>query len=226
MGATSTGNTPAILVSDFDGTITKYDFYDLVCREYPEVLEGKHWQHYEEGRITHFEALRRIFAAIRVPEEQLLAIVNRMEIDPSFNAAVARLRSCGWRVVIASAGCRWYVGRLLADAGVDLEVHANPGFFSADKGLVLSVPRESPYYCADLGINKAAVVRAALHHVETVAFAGDGRPDLAPALLVPAERRFAKSWLARKLREIGEGFRPFETWSQIVEALVQECGRC
>jgi 2-hydroxy-3-keto-5-methylthiopentenyl-1-phosphate phosphatase len=28
-----------LLVTDFDGTITRFDFYDLVSREYPEIAQ-------------------------------------------------------------------------------------------------------------------------------------------------------------------------------------------
>jgi 2-hydroxy-3-keto-5-methylthiopentenyl-1-phosphate phosphatase len=53
-----------------------------------------------------------------------------------------------------------------------------------------------------------------------VAFAGDGRPDLASALLIASKRRFARSWLAQKLREINEEFQPFDTWGNIAETLI------
>jgi 2-hydroxy-3-keto-5-methylthiopentenyl-1-phosphate phosphatase len=75
-----------------------------------------------------------------------------------------------------------------------------------------------------LGVNKLAIVRDALDRSEKVAFAGDGRPDLAPALLVPPGRRFAKSWLAKKLTELGEGFHPFERWSEVARKLGEQEG--
>lgn len=84
----------------------------------------------------------------------------------------------------------------------------------------MRLPEPSPFFSPDLGVNKAAVVREALRVSPCVAFAGDGRPDLAPALLVPPQRRFAKSWLAKKLHEIGEGFQPFDSWSDIPSLLM------
>ena len=211
-----------ILVSDFDGTMTRYDFYDLVCQAFPEILAAGHWQHYEAGEITHFEALRRIFAEIRAPEARLLEILRQMEIDPKLAEDVAGLRKKGWDVVVTSAGCDWYIKRFLKDKGAGLTVYSNPGEFSPEKGLELRLPTGSPFFSPDLGINKVAVVRDALERSPHVAFAGDGRPDLAPALLVPPERRFAKSWLATKLREINEGFQPFEQWSEVAARLMSE----
>jgi 2-hydroxy-3-keto-5-methylthiopentenyl-1-phosphate phosphatase len=63
------------------------------------------------------------------------------------------------------------------------------------------------------------IVRDALKRSERVAFAGDGRPDLEPALLVKPELRFARGWLADAFGERGEKFHPFERWSQIADRL-------
>lgn len=209
-----------IPVSDFDGTITRHDFYDLVSREYPEI-GGDFWQRYEAGELSHFEALRRIFAGIRAPEERILGIVRAMRIEPRLAEAVALLERHGWRIIVASAGCDWYIRQLLMDAGVSMEVHANPGEYSPAKGLEMGLPEPSPVFSAELGINKVAVVREALRVWGRVAFAGDDRPDLAPALLVRPELHFARKWLARKLIEIGEGFQPFESWWEIAETLTK-----
>lgn len=207
-----------ILVSDFDGTITRLDFYDLVCQAYP-CIAGTHWQDYESGKITHFEALKNIFSGIRAPESSMLEIIRKMDIDPKLPDAVSLLQSNGWSVVVASAGCAWYINRLLSSSGVDIAVHANPGVFFPGEGLQMQLPPESALFSRELGVNKVAVVREALRRCANVAFAGDGRPDLAPALLVPPRRRFAKSWLAKKLHEIGEEFRPFERWSEVAGML-------
>jgi 2,3-diketo-5-methylthio-1-phosphopentane phosphatase len=211
----------SILISDFDGTMTRFDFYDLVCREFPNIA-GDFWPQYERGELTHFEALRLIFAGIRAPEAKLLSIIETMQLDPQLPQAIAQLAKHGWGIAVASAGCDWYIKRLLAAQGVAITVHANPGEFFPDQGLVMRLPPPSPFFSAELGVNKVAVVREALKDFDRVAFAGDGRPDLAPALLVPAKRRFAKSWLAKKLHEIGEDFQPFEDWHEVPAMLIKE----
>ncbi len=216
----------SILVSDFDGTITRYDFYDLICRRYPEILAAGHWERYEVGEITHFEALRRIFAEIRTDEKVLNDIMREMEVCPRLAESVGALRARGWVVWVASAGCDWYIQRILHGAGVDVPVHANPGRFDPERGLLMELPVASVFCSHDLGINKVAVVRDALARVPRVAFAGDGRPDLPAALLVDPRRRFARNWLAVKLREIGEDFQPFERWSEVADALIAEDERC
>ena len=211
-----------LLVSDFDGTMTKYDFFDLARRDLPSAADHDFWQDYVAGKITHFEALAGIFASIRTDGPTIEALVDRMELDPDLPDAIARLRAAGWEIIVASAGCDWYIRRLLAKAGVQLEVHANPGVFDPATGLLLSLPVASPYFKRETGIDKPAIVRAALARDPNAVFAGDGRPDLAPSNLVAPAHRFATGWLAQHLKKNGEEFRPFETWSQIAATLLEE----
>lgn len=210
-----------VLVSDFDGTMTRHDFYKLAIESLLPPDTPDYWAEYRAGRITHFEALRRYFAAIRAGEAEVLAVVGRMELDPELPAAVDALRQAGWAVVVTSAGCGWYIHRLLAAAGVEVEVHANPGRFEPGKGLVMEMPAGSPYLSANLGVDKTAVVRRFLADGRTVAFAGDGFPDAEPARLVPGDLRFARGDLADVLRRERLPFHPFESWSEIARALLR-----
>jgi 2,3-diketo-5-methylthio-1-phosphopentane phosphatase len=210
-----------VLVSDFDGTMTRHDFYKLAVERLlpPDVPD--HWAAYRDGAITHFEALRSYFAAIRASEDEVMAVVNAMELDPDLPAAVASLRRVGWGVVVTSAGCDWYIRKLLAAAGVEVEVHANPGRFQVGEGLLMEMPTGSPFWSATLGVDKAGVVRGYLGQGRTVGFAGDGFPDAEAARLVPARLRFARADLASVLRDEGLSFQEFTTWSDIAGALLQ-----
>ena len=215
-----TPNSAAILVSDFDGTMTRHDFYKLVIESLLPPGTPNYWAQYRAGTITHFEALRRYFASIRASEADVLAVVERMELDPALPAAVSDLHKAGWRVIIASAGCDWYIRRLLSAVGVEVEVHANPGRFVAGQGLLMEMPTESPYLSRTLGIDKKEVVHRQIADGETVAFAGDGFPDAEPARLVRGDLRFARGDLANVLREERLPFHPFETWSDIARTLL------
>jgi len=211
-----------VLVSDFDGTMTRHDFYKLAIESLLPPDTPDYWAEYRTGGMTHFEALRSYFAAIRASEDELLAVVKQMELDTNLPTAVESMRRAGWSVVITSAGCDWYIRRLLATAGVeDVEIHANPGGFVAGKGLVMEMPTGSAYWSATLGVDKARVVRRYLAEGQTVAFAGDGFPDEEAARLVPAELRFARGDLAAVLRSESSPFNPFETWSDIADTLLQ-----
>jgi 2,3-diketo-5-methylthio-1-phosphopentane phosphatase len=214
--------TPAgVLVSDFDGTMTRHDFYKLVIESLLPPGTPNYWNDYRAGIITHFEALRRYFASIRASEAEVLAVVERMELDPNLPAAVESLRRAGWSVVVTSAGCDWYIRKLLGAAGVEVEVHSNPGRFEPGKGLLMELPLGSPYLSPTLGVDKQEVVRRLVADGRTVAFAGDGFPDAEPARLLPGELRFARGDLANVLREEKLPFHPFETWSDIARVLLE-----
>ena len=210
-----------ILISDFDGTITRYDFFDRVRTRWPFPLQDDPWEKFVEGEITHFQALAEIFARIRTTEANLLELADSMELDASFAKSARVLHDRGWEIVIASAGCDWYIKFLLKKAGVSVPVHANPGTFDPERGLVMSLPERSGFFSPTKGVSKVAIVQDALSRSDRVAFAGDGRPDLRPALLVRPQLRFARGWLAEALRERGEKFYAFERWSQIADQLLK-----
>ncbi len=64
-----------LLVTDFDGTLTRRDFFQLVVEAYaPEAL-AEFWDGYRAGRYSHFEALEGIFGCIRGSEADLLRVV-------------------------------------------------------------------------------------------------------------------------------------------------------
>jgi 2-hydroxy-3-keto-5-methylthiopentenyl-1-phosphate phosphatase len=213
-------SSDSVLVSDFDGTMTRRDFFKLACQQLLPPGGPDFWSDYRAGRITHFEALRSYFAAIDASEEEVLAVVDQMELEPELPEAIAHLRQAGWRVVVTSAGCDWYIRRLLARAGVELEVHANPGRYVPDHGLQMELPLASPFLSPSLGIDKARVVRHYQAQGHVVAFAGDGFPDVEAALLVPGNLRFARADLADVLGRKGRSFQPFDAWLQVAERLL------
>ncbi len=216
--------TASVLVTDFDGTITANDFYRLAVEHLlpPEAL--KPWQDYRAGNITHFQALQRIFCQIRAPEATILDVVDAMRPDPRLAEAVEALRSAGWRIVVASAGCLWYINHILEKSGVSLEVHSNPGRY-CDGALCMEAPLDSPFYCPETGISKPGIVQHFLDRGARVAYAGDGFTDVPAALMVPPRLRFARADLAESLDRQNAPYRPFAVWSEVADALVAEGNR-
>jgi 2-hydroxy-3-keto-5-methylthiopentenyl-1-phosphate phosphatase len=221
--------TRARLVTDFDGTLTQRDFYRLAVERLVPADLPDHWADYRAGRTTHFDALAAIFASIRATEEHaLLQVAHDMGLQRGLAAHLARLRAAGWDVTVVSAGCGWYIERLLASAGlaagVDLEVHANPGTFVPGGGLRMRRPDDPRFRSRELGVDKAAVVRDALRRLPTVAFAGDGHPDLEAARLVAPSLRYARGDLAAALDEQGLRYQDFTCWSDVVDGLLAQAG--
>jgi 2,3-diketo-5-methylthio-1-phosphopentane phosphatase len=211
----------SLFVTDFDGTMTRHDFYKLAAQSLLPPGLPDYWAEYRAGRITHFQALQAIFASIRADLPTVKAVVDRMELDPGLPSALTRLRQAGWDLAVTSAGCDWYIRILLDEAGVRPPVWSNPGRLVEGRGLLMELPPVGPYFSPSLGIDKAAVVREGLARGRLVAFAGDGFPDIDAARLVPAELRFARGDLARALCEEGLQFENFDRWSEIADRL---CG--
>jgi 2-hydroxy-3-keto-5-methylthiopentenyl-1-phosphate phosphatase len=209
------------LVSDFDGTLTRHDFFRLAVERLMPAGVPDFWQEYREGRMTHFEAMRAYYGAIRAGEAEVIRVVEALELEPELAKWVKQLAELGWKVVVASAGCDWYIRYLLRRQGVELEVHANPGRFVEGQGLLMKLPVDSSYSSLSHGIDKAAVVRAAQRSCQRVAFAGDGYPDVDAARLVPPELRFATGSLALALGQQGLPFQRFDRWAAIAQALTR-----
>ena len=214
------GKVRKIFISDYDGTITDKDFYSLLAERYIPADTPDYFAQYREGRITHFEAMSAYFAFAPTEEKKLEELLAASEADPELGASAALLQRAGWELLVVSAGSSWYVERVLRRAGVTATVYSNPGRIENGRGLVLEkLDPSSPYHSASVGVDKSAVVRHALQLAEMVAFAGDGPPDLEPALLVRPELRFARGFLADALQERGEAFQPFSRWSEIARQL-------
>lgn len=208
------------LISDFDGTMTERDFFRVALSHLPPGSAAP-WERYEQGQASHFDALAEIFSGLRVDEIEFDAMLAEMRVEGGLAGELDSLQRGGWSLTIASAGCSFYIERILRQAGVTAVIHANPGEFIPGQGLFMKLPGQSPFFTAETGIDKAAVVRQYLAQGFEAAFAGDGRPDLAPVLLLPPDRRFARGWLAEELERRSEPFVRFERWRDIAGYL---CG--
>jgi 2-hydroxy-3-keto-5-methylthiopentenyl-1-phosphate phosphatase len=53
------------LITDFDGTLTRHDFFRLAVERLLPAGVPDYWQEYLAGRLTHFQAMQAYYAAIR-----------------------------------------------------------------------------------------------------------------------------------------------------------------
>lgn len=213
---------PSILISDFDGTMCRQDFYQLVVAELLPASVPNYWQDYLDQKLTHFEVLRSYFSEIRCSESEVDQLLNRMELEPELPRLLERLREAGWEVVIASAGCAWYIQKLLGHLDKMPPVFANPGRFVEGQGLLMSLPHGAQFFSPINGVDKIAIVKAAIVQVGAshVAYAGDGLTDVVPSLLVPEQHRFARSELARVLTDKQQKFHGFDRWAEVAERIL------
>jgi len=209
-----------ILVTDFDGTFTRRDFFDLILERHDPPAGHAAWRRFVAGEITHSEGIGGVFASLRTDAAGADALVAALDPAPGTADAVRALQEAGWEVVIASAGCRWYIARLLERLGLAVTVHASPGTFAPATGLVMTPDPAAPFHSPETGIDKPAVVRDALARDAVVAYAGDSGTDRKAALLVPPERRFATGRLAERFVADGVAHVGFRAWPEIAANLL------
>ena len=214
--------TRRVFFSDFDGTLTDVDFYELVLERMQPALKEDPIPLFRAGDITLFEVLDRIFGAIQLTEDEVIALLSELKPDPQLAEDFDRLADAGWELHVVSAGSSWYIERLFEQVGVraPVSIHANPGRFEPGRGLVMSRPDDPRVTRHDIGIDKAAVVRLFSDGAETIAFAGNSAPDL-PAARIATER-FAREPLGGLLRAEGLPYSPFERWHAVAQKLLEK----
>ncbi|MDD4279362.1 MAG: hypothetical protein PHX74_06465 [Candidatus Sumerlaeales bacterium] len=223
------------LISDFDGTISAVDFYLTIQKLHmtaPDCM--RFWDDYIAHKITHFEAMQGIMGTIDKTEDAMGPALDMMKLDPDFAESFEKISMAGWSLAIVSAGAEWYIRQHLNRAGIPMTttldemrpgvayVAANTGgFISGKPGLHLTLPESSPFFCVETGINKKQATQYFIGVSDSSAFAGDGRPDLQSALLLPPTRRFATGWLADELTSRNEPFVKFTRWNQVASELLR-----
>lgn len=214
-------NAQRIFVSDYDGTMTDHDFYIKAATLLPEGTPD-FWQQHLDGEKTVFEVLQDLFASIRGTEDELMQVARSGELDPGFSTSLKQLEAKGWRVVVASIGCEWYISRILAEQGANIPIVANPGKFVPGQGLQMTQLVDTPFHSTTAGVHKEDIVKAALATGATVAFAGDSRPDYDAAMTVEPQWRFARHGLADILESESIPYHCYDNWSHVARMLLEQ----
>lgn len=214
---------PTALVSDFDGTISDDDFFNYVSRRWLGEKALDPWREYTEGKKTHFEALREIFASLRVEQPAFDDFIREIKIDPGFFTVADYCRRWDIPVYVCSAGCDYYIDKLAGKEMADCRVRlvANHGVYSPETGLVMMPPPEnSPFYDPNTGISKAAVVAYLQQRGYRVVYCGDGMPDVAAAAI--ADVVFARKMLLLQCRQLNIPAEELTDFNQVYRFLKGE----
>ncbi|WP_147803369.1 MtnX-like HAD-IB family phosphatase [Alkalicoccus halolimnae] len=206
-------------VSDFDGTISKKDFYWIVIEKYfPEGHEMvKKWK---AGEIKDIDFLSKVFTSIHQEEEQILQDVLDIPIDEHIPRFIRRVQENGGKFYVLSAGTDYYINYILEKYGIkNVTVLSNKGYYK-DKNVHLDINPENRYHSDRYGIDKSKVVQDLKKEFDTVHFAGDSEPDSHPA--VYADVTFAKDKLQDILTEKNVPFVPVTDFTEVEKELVNK----
>jgi 2-hydroxy-3-keto-5-methylthiopentenyl-1-phosphate phosphatase len=193
---------PAILVLDFDGTVTLNDVGDAVC----DRLAPPAWREWDarwvRGELSLPDAQREMWALARASREAAVEAARSLgRLRPGLDALLAGVHARGGEAWLASGGFDFYIEPLL---GAHLARFRRAWFnrvrFDGDR-LCLEFPHH------DLACDRCAVCKgrvcdlARRSGAARVVFAGDGHSDRHALGRADAVAVVRGSTLAREARD-------------------------
>ncbi|WP_070119305.1 MtnX-like HAD-IB family phosphatase [Bacillus marinisedimentorum] len=206
-------------VSDFDGTISKKDFYMLVIEKYYPEGRGL-FQKWKSGEMKDIDFLRNVFSSIGQNEEQIKKDIAAMPIDEHVPSFIEKVQENGGDFYILSAGTDYYIHHILKEYGIrNVKVFSNEGYFH-DNSVHLNIDENDWYYSERYGIDKSVVIKKLKEEYDTIFFIGDSEPDSHPA--VHTDLTFAKEGLQGLLREKDVPFVAVDDFKEVEDYLIKE----
>lgn len=207
-----------VFISDFDGTITKKDFYVHVLEKYLGEEGAMKYKRWRRGEFKDVEFLGYVFQNIGQNEEQIYRDIIELEFDPYLKNFIDFVHENNGDFIILSAGSNYYIETLLKHYGIeDIKIYSNRGVYR-DKGIHFDIDPTYEFYCEKYGINKKKVVQHFKSKYKRVYYAGDSRPDYEASLL--CDLVFARGKLISLLEENNINFFPFANFSEIKDVLI------
>lgn len=208
-----------VLISDFDGTISKKDFFymviDTVLKDKKDALLP--WQDYLNGKIKHIDAMTGIFSQIHLTQDELDKFISTIEIDPYFYDTAKYCAEKNIPFYICSAGTNYYIKKRISDtlSKYNIILVSNDATYSQQNGMKLIAPEEtSPYYNSNTGIAKDKIVQKLKNDGFFTIYAGDGKPDFKSAKI--ADIVFAKDMLLELCKKENIKTKSFNDFNDIL----------
>lgn len=198
---------------DFDGTISVDDVTDSLLQRFGrdgwQAIEAA----WERGEIGSRECMTRQIALLDMSEPELLAHLDRMELDPHFGRFVAVAHALGIPVQVVSDGLDRAITHLLRRHGLQgLPVYANRLRQTSTRGWTLQSPHADALCMRASGNCKCARAAEQQALARRVLYIGDGSSDF--CVSGRADMVFAKSSLIGHCRAHGIEHRPFGDFSE------------
>jgi 2-hydroxy-3-keto-5-methylthiopentenyl-1-phosphate phosphatase len=207
-------NKPTIRVfTDFDGTISAKDVGASLFNHFSSKRNRGTVQLWVEQKISSRECLWRECSYITASKQELLAAVERIDIQQGFVEFVSFLKRQDIPLHILSDGLDFYIEAFLARTGLEgIDIHANRAHFING-----SLYPSFPYFvngCGFCGCCKGERIKALRQSGELTIFIGDGFSDR--CALGAADIIFARGDLATLCREKSVGYLPFTDFHEVI----------
>lgn len=204
-------------ISDFDGTLTKKDFYKILSETYFKEELVPIFNSWQNGEMKDREYLSYVFNNVHRNEVELDEDILSIAFDPSAKAFIEKVKAAGGDFIVISAGTNYYIDRVFEKNNIKgVDVYSNKSIFK-DNGIYFDLDEHGEFYSDHYGINKLAVVNKLKVNYKKIFYAGDNGPDLNPALI--SDVVFAKGKLVNLLKKEKKDFIEFESFSEIWDKL-------
>ena len=208
-----------IIVSDFDGTVTKTDTLSKFLEDYADDKWLDIENDWRDGKFGSQECLVRQFALVPDLTPELIdGFLDRMEIDEGFLPFCKKAEKMGIPVVILSDGLDYFINKILEKNGIDfVNVITNHAYFDDRGKFIIEFPNDSRHCTNDAGTCKCKVVKNLKKLYKKVVYAGDGASDF--CVSKEPDVVYAKAGLAEYCRQNAIEYTPYKTYSDISKSI-------
>jgi len=204
-------------ISDFDGTLTKKDFYKILSEAYYKEELLPIFNSWKNGEMKNREYLSYVFNNVRRSESELNEDILNISFDPFAKAFIEQVKAAGGDFIVISAGASYYIDKVFENYNIkEVDVYSNKGIYK-NNGIYFDLDEHSEFYSDRYGIDKLIIVEKTKANYKKIIYAGDSAPDLPPALI--SDLVFAKGKLVDLLRKEKKEFVEFENFSEVWDKL-------
>ncbi len=209
----------ALVLSDFDGTISRVDVGDGILGRFAQKCREAIDREVVKGNMGSREAYEKIAPMVRVDAGRLRAYVLKCSaIDPFFVRFYRLAGKKGVDVKIVSDGLDFYIRAILEKHRLgEIEFYSNTVVFGENDALTFDFPRANAL-CGRCGTCKSRILHEHRLMYERIIYVGDGHSDICPSQY--ADLVFAKGELLKKCRrESAVPYRAFHDFREVSEYL-------
>ena len=205
-----------IIVSDFDGTITKTDTLSKFLEDYADDKWLDIENDWRDGKFGSQECLIRQFALVPNLTPKLIDdFLNTMEIDDGFIPFALRAKKYGIPIVVLSDGLDYFINKIFERYKIDfVNVITNHAYFDERNNFRIEFPNDSKHCKNDAGTCKCKVVNNLKKRYKKVIYIGDGASDFCVAS--EPDIIFAKTGLEEYCKNNSIKYTPYKSYNDIV----------
>ena len=209
----------SIFISDFDGTLSKKDFYRILLSDYIGQEGIDYYYRWKEDKKIGTEFLNNIFTWYQFSDKERLEALNKVEIDEKLEEVSGYIKNHGGEFMILSAGFDYYIEYALNKRNCQhIQLITNNGTFR-DGTFIMEPDQKGEFYSSVYGVDKEAVAKYYRTKCKKMYYAGDSEPDYLAAL--QADVIFAKDELAKLLSLNDHRYIAYKSFEDILEHLKQ-----